>query len=131
MNEKHEVTSAVITDRAMEILQFDHNEFYGVDGIIDVFTKDNRILAFGKQNEEGEYALLEAYFMAKGETGIVTTEDASEINFISQLVGIIDAGVAESIEDPEMLLQAVRDEFQAAAEAHLDMKLIEEPKMTR
>jgi len=69
--------------------------------------------------------------MAKGETGIVTTEDASEINFISQLVGIIDSGVAESIEDPEMLLQAVRDEFKAAAEAHLDMKLIEEPKMTR
>lgn len=120
-----------IVDRTMEILEFDHSEFYGVDGIVDVFTRDNKILTFGIQNDSGEYDLLESYFVSKGSIGIITTENADEINFISQLVMVIDADATEEIQDKEMMIESVRDEFKEAAEATLDDMLGETYKIAR
>ena len=133
MQEKtvNENTSAGVIDRSMEMLGFQNACFYGINGVVDVFVKENNIMAFGIQNEEGEYDLLEAYFKAKGEVGIVTTEDASTINFISQLAVVIDAGVAESIDNKEMFLDSVREEFKDASTIVLDNLLGEEPKLTR
>lgn len=129
-NRKTSIIARTI-DKTMEIIQFEHAEFYGINGFVDIFTKENRIMAFGIQNENGEYDLLEAYFATKGKIGKITTENADEINFISQLVTVIDADTAEDIQDKEMMLESVRDEFKDAATVVLDNMLGESPKKAR